>query len=575
MRFLISIIICCCFIQCSAGYKGEDSTFLNDSSYHILDFLFEKNKIIDNPWYSDLDENEVTFFDELDHTQGVSSLAMTSRGMQAQFEYNIYHYFTLSALSNVIEITIDSKSKNMVSAWLKVVCFDSRENKILTDSVSIISPGLWKKSSLLLKTNNIQYLYIEIVVKSDSISNSLKKQNIDNLEIISYDTECNSKKNTVIEYPIFDEKHPIKLEGNTDVSFNSISDLKNKKILAIGESAHGSDECQKLTYELIKYQIEKNKCRLVMFEMPFNIGLTINAYIHGKDTPDIEKELMVYNCNFERFMKFIDWVKNYNKPKKEKVIFLGIDTNRESIGRKYFKEYFDNMNIAKDSQQYISDLIYHNEFAAVLESIRNNKFLYEYDEKILKLLMYGLELHDNEGQVYSVEGKDRDMDMFKTSFWGINELLSDSSTAIVYGHLIHINKMNSYIGRLDYRSYGCLMEERFKNQYYTIALLLGSGVITSTELFANRGYNYKLVEPIENSIERLCDSEGSFYSKVSSNTPSLTCRIIGLNYSTIQYYPNSAKDRFDAFFYIKNSSGFRYPDNWPKSREEYLKIIQQ
>jgi erythromycin esterase-like protein len=309
-----------------------------------------------------------------------------------------------------------------------------------------------------------------------------------------------------------------------------------------------------------------------MFEMPFNLGLLVNSYIGGTNI-EIEKELMIYNCNIVRFIEFIDWIKAHNSQIKDKVLFLGIDNNTNLIDTDYFGVYLKNRNSEKDSLQMIYDFIVKGDYKATINYIKKYNVLNHLEKKKQKIFIYELEkLISERNKSYQQSKNERDNNMFKNVIFGITKLLADSSTAVIYGHLAHVNKVNSYMGKIYNPSLGYHMKKRFGEQYFVIALLLGEGEITSNEKFI-RKYNCKIYEPTENSIERICRSvsKNDFYSKISNNIPSLTCRIIGLNYSTRQFYPTSAKNRFDALFYIKNSSGFKYPENWPKTIDEYLK----
>ncbi|MEE4286204.1 MAG: erythromycin esterase family protein [Mariniphaga sp.] len=558
LQFLIFLSVEICFCQ-------------NYDFYNKCNFSFEKKIIADNPWNADYDENGTSFYDSFDYTEGKYSMVLTSRGMLLPFNSSVFQYLTLPALSDKIEITIDSKSQNISSAWLKVACLNKEEKIILMDSVSIVSPKAWKTSSFVLQTKNIQYLYIEIQVESNSTVKGFKKQNIDNLNIkynnIGYNNDINIEPS-----PSFSPIYPIEIGSKANNYLDSISDLKKHKILAIGESVHGSDECQELVYEFIKYQITKNGCRLIMFEMPFNLGLLVNSYIGGTNI-EIEKELMIYNCNIVRFIEFIDWIKAHNSQIKDKVLFLGIDNNTNLIDTDYFGVYLKNRNSEKDSLQMIYDFIVKGDYKATINYIKKYNVLNHLEKKKQKIFIYELEkLISERNKSYQQSKNERDNNMFKNVIFGITKLLADSSTAVIYGHLAHVNKVNSYMGKIYNPSLGYHMKKRFGEQYFVIALLLGEGEITSNEKFI-RKYNCKIYEPTENSIERICRSvsKNDFYSKISNNIPSLTCRIIGLNYSTRQFYPTSAKNRFDALFYIKNSSGFKYPENWPKTIDEYLK----
>jgi hypothetical protein len=64
----------------------------------------------------------------------------------------------------------------------------------------------------------------------------------------------------------------------------SISDSLNLppvKLLAIGESLHGVKEFYTNRLDVIKQQVNRGVCKLIMAELPVIEGLEINQYIHG------------------------------------------------------------------------------------------------------------------------------------------------------------------------------------------------------------------------------------------------------------------------------------------------------
>lgn len=57
--------------------------------------------------------------------------------------------------------------------------------------------------------------------------------------------------------------------------------FSDKRILAIGESVHGTGTMNDMGVEIIKNRIEHGKCRLVLLEMPLTLSFHINRYLRG------------------------------------------------------------------------------------------------------------------------------------------------------------------------------------------------------------------------------------------------------------------------------------------------------
>jgi hypothetical protein len=116
------------------------------------------------------------------------------------------------------------------------------------------------------------------------------------------------------------------------------------------------------------------------------------------------------------------------------------------------------------------------------------------------------------------------------------------------------------------------MLNKFKDEYFTIALLVGNGTI-SNGINLKRKSNFKLEIPKDESLEKLCDdnSDSNFYYRITKDLKTTTGRIVGGNFSTIQFFPSSAIKRFDSFIFIKNSHGYKIPKDWPRNPYEYVK----
>ena len=59
--------------------------------------------------------------------------------------------------------------------------------------------------------------------------------------------------------------------------------FSDKRILAIGESVHGTGTMNDMGVEIIKNRIEHGKCRLVLLEMPLTLSFHINRYLEGDE----------------------------------------------------------------------------------------------------------------------------------------------------------------------------------------------------------------------------------------------------------------------------------------------------
>lgn len=55
----------------------------------------------------------------------------------------------------------------------------------------------------------------------------------------------------------------------------------NKKILGLGETAHGTETMNDIGIEISKERILKHQCRFILLEIPLEFSLYINRYVQN------------------------------------------------------------------------------------------------------------------------------------------------------------------------------------------------------------------------------------------------------------------------------------------------------
>lgn len=551
------------------GIKINDFESKTGYDYKIM-FDFERVKAIYNVWGINSGENYY-FTDNICLTEGKSSLRISKKNQFKAFDNQIFQYFAIPFKSNKVVVNIDSKSNNIESAWFKVICFDKNENFLKKDSVSLIGKNEWKTYDLSILSDSISHLYIEISAKSKKGFFSRKSFNVDNLQIL-----CNF--HGPITYP--DENHKldmskaIVIDSIENESFSAIDDLNKHKIISIGETVHGSIECTKIASEITKHQVTNNNCRLVLMEIPFNVGIAINNYITGKSNIDVNKIVLPFKMNVPEFVSLIEWLKGYNSTSKKKVLFFGIDENFILLEKNFLLDLLNDQR--KNNKSVINTItqIKKREYRNALNQVVTNNSLYSYDKLTQDVVILGLKVLSHLDNRTSSLDEQRDELMFQISDYAISEMLDNSSTALIYSHLGHSNKLNNYIRRIEIPNYGSLMANKYSDEYFTIALLVGKGTIASG-INLKRKSDYKLEIPIDGSLEKLCDesSDSNFYYKVTEDLKTTRGRILGGYYSTIQFSPSSPLKRFDSFIFIKRSNGYIIPKNWPNKPLDYTKMF--
>ena len=112
----------------------------------------------------------------------------------------------------------------------------------------------------------------------------------------------------------------IKLSHDNDSTLlTRINELKDKKIIGLGECTHGSPRIKNCGYSIFKESLFQNgDCRFVLLEAPVDALLLVDTYIQGIiSSPDIEKQIkeimQMFLQTISELMGFVDWLKEYNK----------------------------------------------------------------------------------------------------------------------------------------------------------------------------------------------------------------------------------------------------------------------
>jgi erythromycin esterase-like protein len=402
---------------------------------------------------------------------------------------------------------------------------------------------------------------------------SKQKLWVDNLQLKINNKSLNSyppQNNKIATQEI---KNKILINPETFKGLEKIEDFTTHRIIALGESVHGSDEIQQTSFQTIKYLIVHEQCKLLLLEIPFEIGLRINDYVLGKTSEDIETLMMFYNYNISNLSMLFNWIRKYNERTQNNIYISGIDMNFPWIRENHLLVYLKNQNIQNDSIKTVLNLIKDHEYKLAVNAIQ----LLSIEKNTQRCIIHALKyrMHKLDPAASLIEGN-RDFIQFENARFAMETWLKKTDKAVIYAHLGHVNKKNSFSSRIYIPNFGNYMQKEYADDYFVIALLVGCGTISNTD---SLGWNSELplVSPPNGSIEDLCLRSGGnlFYKNLSKLNSLNSGRFIGYNYVFNQFYPYSHNGRFDAIIFIKNSHGYQYPQNWPRTKEEILEYFKK
>jgi len=124
--------------------------------------------------------------------------------------------------------------------------------------------------------------------------------------------------------------YPLKTFEPNTISDQDLNVLKklvgDAKVVALGESTHGSSEIFKMKHRLIKYLAENENFDIFSIEANMPESYRLNKYIiEGKGNPaDLIKGMYFWTWSTQEVLEMVKWMKTHNTP-KPKIKFTGFD----------------------------------------------------------------------------------------------------------------------------------------------------------------------------------------------------------------------------------------------------------
>jgi erythromycin esterase-like protein len=366
----------------------------------------------------------------------------------------------------------------------------------------------------------------------------------------------------------------------------SLSNLPfmDKKILAIGETIHGTEEFNSMAIDIIKKRIMQHNCRLVLLELPLEFSFYINRYIDGD--PNFKLEYIFHyfeNTLFSTsaFISLIEWIKKFNQYSSAKVYFFGMDV--WPIEMKRYLDLFDffytlNEAANNDEIQKICRMLLRNRSSIdeVISLFDTNdgfkNILTENESKLIRRSMMLL------GSIRStIEHRDRTM--FENIELIMSDLVKDDETVIIFSHFGHSNYQNIG-GRMTYRewtlSFGYYLNNKYKDNYSCIALVAKEGsFFTSKSNFFDVTVEQLHPAPhgsLEYLINRLNIDTGYVSMEKFTCADALKVRAIGNAPPKEQFGFIVPKRRMDGAIFIKNVSAIQKSEE-VMSREVHPNLV--
>ena len=418
---------------------------------------------------------------------------------------NLYQTFLIPAeyANDTAIVSLHIRPIEMNKVYLQVRGMNSQQEFLRTDSANVPNDDEWQTVRCSLPLKDVRYLTIGMV------GNSKMKNRFDFRPSKVYlDRVTVHIAGQTIEQIHRDNPFLIKRPDRLlDLAYMNVFDepdksilqktgLQDKRIIALGETVHGSSTINDNVFSIIKNSILYDNCRLVLLERDMGNGLKMNLYIHGKLPESAIKELIHDTdgilMNLHSLENLLIWLREYNKTAITKVNLLGIEgfyNNQINAMFDYLYAFYNDMN--RNLFYPILTELNRIEYESVLDLAEQDKkkltelMGYHEYELLVDVLKGIIRTHNDTrtiGRIFHAR-LNRDLYLYENARNFIDKLLRKDEKAIIYAHYGHAQKKEQTEGTFPYmQTMGSRLSEKFKDDYAVIALTVGSGEIQTRSL---------------------------------------------------------------------------------------------
>ena len=252
----------------------------------------------------------------------------------------LYNTFILPDVdSDSMTVSLTCKSQNLKSANLVMSGISENEKVLYSDTLSVNGYNDWHTYQKNVSLVDVAMMELNIVFAGKDTLRFLesKEDKIESQQNLWLD-RINMKvgDKNIADGPILSSPDIVLSQKNvvhSDSLLNSDFDyaFKNKKIVAFGESVHGSATINEEVVQLLKHGIEYDDRRLILMELPLEKMLYVNRFVQGDSAFYIDSIRPYFDQSLysEEWVDFFVWLKEYNAKMKNKVWLLGIDYEYE------------------------------------------------------------------------------------------------------------------------------------------------------------------------------------------------------------------------------------------------------
>lgn len=555
----IYILLCLCFCYSSCIAQSTEETY---TKTYDLDFTMRTDSFTLYPWMENAayanytlpvfikDSTRVLFAKE--YMRGFPFSDRLRTEYQQRVLLPIHHEKSGS-------IKFENKGENIKSVSILLDGMNSEETILFSDTVTFVPDSFLCIKERKISLEDIELLNIRINAEGDPNKDAFIA--FGKFKILIGDKSIDEfpiRKTLVPEHQHNVEYIPINIKDKNIVK--KIEGIRNKNIIAFGESIHGNNSIKELAYQLILQTVQEQECNLIIMEFPLEKSLTLNRYIQDKYS--LIDSTLIPN----RQMKiFLNKLRLYNSRKKdgEKVKILGMDYNYlYNANQNSAVDIFDFVTLL-NSELKIPEI---DKFAILLMDKDWDKaidFLKLHNKEIQKLLIPDeIECIVHILTVSKKMGNDdikrfigRDSVMFVNSTFFIDNFSTvNHPKVIIYGHSSHINPISTFPA-VPCNSFGMYMKETYSKDYFPFLFSIGSGKAFAYDATYNKE-QLLLMNPPKESMEFFLNSfedDIIYFPLTPYFNKLILSRFKGSHHIAQEFFPFNLYQRYCGIFFIKNA----------------------
>jgi erythromycin esterase len=316
----------------------------------------------------------------------------------------------------------------------------------------------------------------------------------------------------------------------TDDDLSFLDQLRDAKIVALGEATHGTREFFQMKHRIFQYLVEYCQHKAIGFEADFAESIYINNYVftgEGNLRELMKEKMFFWTWKTEEVLELLEWMKEYNtgKSQEDKIHYHGFDSQSTYYQPDLIREYLLRtlpglwetaatvLEPVRDftfaDYQNMSEETYNN-IQVQLESLKNqlmaNKNLliansssreYEITKQLLRTFVQAFIViynhrHGSSDTGWRTQYMWRDYFMAENALW-IADFFGQDTKITLWAHNGHIAR-DQYFGGGS--SVGYHLSEELNNLYQPVGFAFSKGYFTTPGIDPHGNFTGEMLQVI-------------------------------------------------------------------------------